>query len=173
SMLRVMFDTTIYGFIAKESKEKREAIVRLIKSDNDLRIYGFREIRREIRNVKKWIDSRLTNSILEIYDLIIAKQYETSLKIESLALQYFQEYSRLGGKKRFDDLEVDFLIVSCATLKNIDILYSGDRESMSTNSKFCKICQEAYTNVNLKEKLRCPNFYRYCELKKLIGIYKK
>lgn len=171
-MLRVIFDTTIYGFIAKESKLRREQIIKELKMDKNFNVYGFNEIRREIKRVEKWINQNLVKDILKIYGFLVYKEYSNDKKIEYLAKEYFKEYRYLKGKKQWKELRVDFLIVACASIKNIDILYSGDRESMSRDSKWSKTCTEAYKNVNIKHDFRLPTFWKYCELKRKAGLYK-
>lgn len=50
-MLRVIFDTNIYGKLIEE--EKFEHIVTKIKEDPQFKVYGFQPIRKELRDVPK------------------------------------------------------------------------------------------------------------------------
>ncbi|MDI6737049.1 MAG: hypothetical protein QME12_00850 [Nanoarchaeota archaeon] len=172
-MLRVIFDTTIYGFIAKENKEDRDKLISSLKSDRGFIIYGFSEIRREIKRVNKWISWGAISTILSLYQTLIASEYQNDPRIECLAKEYFCEYSKLGGKKQWADLRVDLMIVACASIKGMDIIYSGDRETMCSYSRWCWPFIKSYEKVNLQRGLRTPYFLKYKMLKMKVGIYKK
>ena len=50
-MLRVIFDTNIYGFLLKE--KDAEKIEKKIKDDKEFVVYGYSPIRKEIRDIPK------------------------------------------------------------------------------------------------------------------------
>ncbi len=172
-MLRAIFDTNIYGFIAKEPKDKQAQLFTAINSGQKLCVYGFVEIRREIKRVEKWISWRINKAILNAYGLIVTKEYGCDGRIDQLAREYFAAYSALGGKKSWQELRVDLLTVACASIKYIDIIYSSDRETMAVGTKWSGACFGAYEKVNARHNLNLPVFLRYCELKKMAGIYEK
>ncbi len=66
-------------------------------------------------------------------------------------------------------MKVDFLIVACASIKQIDIIYSGDREAMSQH-KLGKRCIRAYRTINNNHKLKLPIFWKYSDLKRRAGV---
>jgi len=50
-MLRVIFDTNIYGKLIEEEKFKE--IATKIKNDSEFKVYGFPVIRKELRDTPK------------------------------------------------------------------------------------------------------------------------
>ena len=75
-MLRVIFDTNIYGKLIEENRIQE--ITAKIKSDEKFKVYGFQPIRKELRDTPK--TSKLgklskRNLILGLYDEITGKRY--------------------------------------------------------------------------------------------------
>lgn len=155
--IRVLFDTCIYGFLAKEPLlEQFEE--NLIHKDG-LVVYGCRVIRKELRAAPKHVKIPL----LELYDHITkSHDLKINASTEKLAAEYYSEAQKIHRNiKNYDELKNDYLIVAAASLANLDIVFSGDSGTM-----FSSINQNAYKLVNLKNKLRSPNFYDYKLLKK-------
>jgi len=69
-MLRVVFDTNIYGNLLEEPDT--EEIERRIREEEDFVVYNFPLIRKEIRNISKVTDASRKARIflLEMYDRI-------------------------------------------------------------------------------------------------------
>mgnify|MGYP001562414295 CR=1 FL=1 len=165
-MLRIIFDTNIYSFIA-EDKNVKEITAR-IKNNKELRVYGYRLIKEEIKNIPKtreYETHKYRTLLINLYSDLIKEQYSESPNITKLAELYYKEFQKLGGKRSFQDLKVDFGIVACATIHHLDLIVSGDEKTLKGN-----IALEAYKNVNIRNKLRTPNFYNFEDLKKAIGL---
>ena len=165
-MLRIIFDTNIYSFIAKDNNGKEIAI--RIKNNKDLRIYGYRLIKDEIKEIPKGLKhdgQRLRTYLINLYFDLIKEQYPELPRIKKLAEVYYTEFKKLGGKRSFHDLGVDFEIVACATIHNLDLVVSNDNKTLRG-----AISLNAYKNVNLRNKLKTPNFYNLEDLKKVIGM---
>jgi len=85
-MLRVLFDTNIYGNLLEEPDF--EEIERKIKDEKEFIVYGFPLIRREIRNIPKdKAGARKARILLlEMYDRITGGHFlKNSIEITNLA----------------------------------------------------------------------------------------
>ena len=51
------------------------------------------------------------------------------------------------------------MVVACATINNLDIVYSQDKKTLLN-----KHALKAYKHINIKENLRTPNFLKYDDL---------
>ncbi len=162
-MLRVIFDTNIYGLLLIE--KDFEEIETRISQEKDFIVYGYKPIRKELRDIpKKTKLSRQTRTvILDLYDRITGKHFfEHSIKITNIAKKYYDSYRNSGGVHGWDtNIRIDFMIVACASFKGLDVVYSGD-----TKTLLCKNALKAYKHVNLKENLRTPNMLKYSDLMK-------
>jgi predicted nucleic acid-binding protein len=158
-MLRVIFDTNIYGYLAKEPEI--EKIEPKITHSSQFTVYGCQVIRKELRN-KSLKTSR--DFLLKLYDHIV-KNHDLEIKERTrrLAQEYQKEAKKLGGVKvkSTDENYEDFLIVAAASLNNLDIVFSDDKKTMQGAFNIA-----AYKIVNLRNKLRSPTFYSYTILKK-------
>ena len=97
-MLRVIFDTNIYGNLIRE--ENFLDIGNLIAKDPNFIVYGYPLVRKELRKVsKKTKESQRTRLLLiELYDRITGKHFLIhSLKIYGLAKKYYNYYKSLKG----------------------------------------------------------------------------
>ncbi|HLC85338.1 MAG TPA: hypothetical protein VJH22_06105 [Candidatus Nanoarchaeia archaeon] len=155
SLNRVIFDTNIYGFLAKEASIAQ--IEPILIHNHHLIVYGCSVIRKELREAPK--DARI--ALLELYDRITKERtLESSNDAETLAEEYYQEAKSKGQKKPWDDMRNDFLIVAIASLNNLDIVFSDDAKTMSS-----PVSVQAYQVVNLRHNLRPPNLLSYSVLK--------
>lgn len=160
-MLRVLFDTNIYGLLIDEPDS--EEIERRIRREKNFLVYGYAPIRKEIRNVPK--STRLSRKariqLLNTYDRIIGKHVLShSLRITCLAKKYFSQYRNLGGTYGWDtSIRIDFTIVACASFHGLDIVYSADKKTM-----LGKKAKKAYQHINIHENLRTPYFLEYSDL---------
>ncbi|MCX6708007.1 MAG: hypothetical protein NT001_07820 [Candidatus Woesearchaeota archaeon] len=96
-MQRVMFDTNIYGFLLKEVDAIE--IERRIIEDKEFIVYGYKPIRKEIRDIPKITKLSRKSRILLLclYDRITEGHFlEHSIKITNLARRYYDCYRNLG-----------------------------------------------------------------------------
>ena len=160
-MLRVVFDTNIYGNLLEEP-DAEEIEIR-IREEKDFVVYNFPLIRKEIRNIPKATDAsrKARLSLLEMYDRITGGHYlRNSIEITLLAKKYFDHYRNLGGTYGWDtNIRVDFMIVACGSFYGLDIVYSDDQRTM-----LGKDAMKAYQHININERLRTPNFLKYADL---------
>lgn len=163
-MLRVIFDTNIYGKIIDE--ENFEEITTKIKDDKEFKVYGFQPIRKELRDTPNSL--RLgklgkRNLLLNIYGGITAGKYlKDSLQIHKLAMKFYNAYREFGGIRNWDktNIDVDFTIVACAMFYKLDIVVSDDSKTMLNNQAL-----KAFKHISIKEALRQPIFWKYSDLK--------
>ncbi len=167
-MLRVIFDTNIYGHLIAEpdAAELEERIV----SESEFTVYGFIPIRKEIRNIPKTTKlSRQTRIVLlKAYDKITGNHLlSNSAKITHIAKKYYDFYRQSGGGYTWDTtIRIDFMIVACASVHGLDIVYSNDNKTLSN-----KTAIKSYDHINMKENIRTPRFLNYDELlKKFRGL---
>ena len=82
-MLRVIFDTNIYGKLIEE--KKIEEVSNKIKNDKNFIVYGFKPIRKELRDtpkINKLGKLSRRNLLLSLYDdLTKGKYLKDSLEI--------------------------------------------------------------------------------------------
>ncbi len=166
-MLRVIFDTNIYGLLALE--KYLEVIEKKIEEDKNFVVYGFQPIRKELRdtptNLKLGKLSK-RNLMLGLYDRITHGRYlHDSIAINRLALKYYNAYRTYRGVYNWDIVKIDFTIVACATYYKLDIIYSEDNQTLVS-----KQALKAYHHINIKENLRTSTFYTYRQLLLKFGI---
>lgn len=160
-MLRVLFDTNIYGNLAEEPD--RQATEDKIKAEKDFIVYNFPLIRKEIRSIPKTTKASRKARILllNMYDRITGDHFlKNSIVVTNLAKKYFDHYRNLGGTYGWDtNIRIDFMIVACASFHGLDIVYSDDQRTM-----IGKEALKAYRHINIKENIRTPDFLHYGDL---------
>lgn len=163
-MLRVIFDTNIFGLLIKEPKI--EVIRDKISKDTNFVIYGFQPIRKELRETPKSeklgkLNKR--NLLLGLYDKLTKGRYlSESIKINELALKFYNAYRTFGGIRSWKEtnISIDFTIVACASYYKLDIVVSDDSSTLLS-----KPAMKAYRHITIKEGMWNPNFWRYSDLK--------
>jgi len=164
-MKRIILDTNFYGLLARD--EDRLELVEKIKLSNKIIIYGFKVVRNELRDVPKSIkilDRNLRIDLLNLYDSIVEEHVlEFSSNIQKLAESYYKAYKEFGSLKPKEEIINDFIIVSAASLNNLDIVVSNDEKSMQSVNAV-----RAYNLINSVLIKRTPNFINYENFKKLL-----
>lgn len=160
-MLRVIFDTNIYGDLFNE--KDFDTLQKRIKEDHEFVVYGYNPIRQEIRNIPKVtkLSKKARIALLTLYDTITNGHFlEHSLRITNLAKKYYNYYREQGGTYGWDtNISIDLTIVACASFHGLDIVYSGDNKTLGG-----KAARKAYRHVNIRESLRTPDLLTYQEL---------
>ena len=98
--IRVLFDTNIYGFIAKED-DPEKLVLKIVESN--VMVCGSKVVRRELREIplRKNEDSRkLRSNVLRYYEVLVKdkRDYEVNKFIRELAKEYGKAYT--GKNKR-------------------------------------------------------------------------
>jgi hypothetical protein len=160
-MLRVIFDTNIYGRLAIEPDGKK--IEDRILSEKDFIVYGYSPIRKELRKIPKTTKLSRRNRILllNLYDKITDNHLlPSSTKVNHLAKKYFDYYHQSGGGYAWhSSIKYDFMIVACASIHGLDIIYSADNKTMTN-----KTALKSYDHINLRAYYRTPRFLKYEKL---------
>jgi len=160
-MLRVIFDTNIYGLLLKE--KDADKLERKIIEDKEFLVYGYRPIRKEIREIPKVtkLSKKTRILLLNLYDRITGNRFlENSIKITNLARKYYDYYRKVGGIYGWDtSIRIDLMVVACASFHGLDVVYSADNKTL-----LGKHALKAYKHINLKENLRTPSFLKYEDL---------
>ena len=165
-MKRVLLDTNVYGKLILDKAVAKD-LLDLIPAS--LLIYGSEVVRAELRDVskkEKVEDKSKRMLLLNLYDTLTQEEdrtYRTTPFIEILALQYFDEYSKLEGKNGYEELRKDFVIIATASIHGLDVVVSNDTKTMLSDE-----AKKAYENVNDKNQLRTPQLLGYEELKGLL-----
>jgi hypothetical protein len=163
-MLRVVFDTNIYGKLAIE--DDIDKIGKLIAEDSRFIVYGFQPIRKELRQIPKYLKLGNVNQrcfSLTVYDLLTKnKQVKETQKMKDLAKKIYQTYRQKGGIKNWEktNIDKDFLIMACAMIKEIDVIVSDNLKTL-----FSIPAKQAYEQVAPKQQLKIPRFWTYSELR--------
>ena len=166
-MKRVLLDTNIYGRIVEKQQEEETTL--RIESRQDVIIYGLDVIRKELRATSQRVHigrQKLRLVLLGIYDRLTQRHilYTTTL-VEKLARDYFAVYRQLGGKTTQKEIWNDFLIVACASVHELDIVVSDDKDTMLS-----KEALTAYAIVNKLKEYRVPNFIGYETFVRLLTL---
>ena len=172
---RVIFDTSIFPCLARDkrlSQSELEELQLKISSDSAFKVYWINVIRRELKNTFRY-NKEFLNVLMKIYNFIIDREYFTDDKIEKIAKNYYEYYKKFGGLKDYEDIKTDILIVALASAKNIDILVSRDRETMSMDNRYGEEFRKAYHHINVINGLRDPVFWQYKDIKLKYGFFKK
>ena len=160
-MLRVLFDTNIYGFLLKE-KDSQDIEKKIIQ-DKEFIVYGYSPIRKEIRAIPRVskLSKKARIRILGLYDSITGNHFlKDSIQITHLARKYYDCYRNFGGIYGWDtSIRIDFMIVACASLNKLDIVYSADNKTLLS-----KQALKAYKHIHIKESLKLPTFFTYEDL---------
>ncbi len=158
---RIILDTNIYGAFLEKGKTE---LVEHLRLSQKVIIYGFDEIRRELRNTpitKRFGRRSFRTLILEAYDTLTQRhEYETDSMIENLASEYTFEY---GGGISKKEMHNDFLIVACASVHGLDIVVTDDHHSMASDP-----AKRAYETINRLNGFKTPHFYNASDLEKLL-----
>lgn len=160
-MLRVIFDTNIYGKLAFEPDGPE--LEEKIRNEKEFLVYGYAPIRTEIRNIPKTtkLSQRNRLLLLQLYDKLTGNHLlPNSAKVNHIAKKYYDYYRILGGGYSWEtSIRIDFMIVACASIHGLDVIYSADNKTMSN-----KIAIKTYHHINSNENLRTPQFLNYAEL---------
>jgi len=160
-MLKVIFDTNIYGLLLKE-KDVAE-IEEKIRLEKDFIVYGYVLVRKELRDIPKVtkLSKKTRILLLSMYDRITGNHlFQNSAKITNLAKKYYDYYRYQGGIYGWDtNIRIDFMLVACASLHGLDIIYSADDRTLLS-----KKALKSYKHINIKENLRTPEFLDYVSL---------
>ncbi|MBI2124636.1 hypothetical protein HYT92_02480 [Candidatus Pacearchaeota archaeon] len=113
-MLRVLFDTNIYGLLIRE--KDADELERKIKAEKEFVVYDYRPIRKEIREIPKItkLSTKARIRILRLYDGITGNHFlKNSIEVANLARKYYDCYRNLGGIYGWDtSIRIDFMIVA-------------------------------------------------------------
>lgn len=174
----VIFDTTIYVNLIKEdvfkTKKKNynfQEIITKLDKDPNMRICGLSCIPDEIKHGLKGDKKEFIDSLLKTYEALCCVKYKIKKSYENLAKEYYKTYKKLKKKetKHWKYVKNDLLIYACATLHGLDIVYSGDRETLSRDG-FAPEFLNAYRKVNAGINRRNPELKPYSELTEYIKI---
>ena len=163
-VLRVIFDTNIFGKLIEEERFQEVSIK--IRDDENFVVYGFQPIRKELRDTPK--TSKLgklsrRNLLLSLYDDITKRKYlKDALQIHQLAMKFYNTYRNFGGVYNWKktNIDVDFTIVACGSFYKLDLVISDDQRTLLS-----KPALKAYRHICVKEGLWQPNFWKYSDLR--------
>ena len=167
-MKRVLLDTNVYEHVLRHfSEAESQSLFR----QSLLVFYGNAIVRRELREISAALkiesDRRVRSLrivLLNLYDALNGEHvYSITSEMELLAEKYFVAYRMAGGIKSKSEILADFIIVACATSKNLDVVVSEDAKTMLS-----KEALSAYQLVNNLDAKRTPNFISFEEFKKVL-----
>jgi len=149
--LRILLDTNVYGVLVE--KDKLVLVEQILKTSK-VAIYGCKLIRDELRETPAWKSAegkKLRNTMLQTYDVLVGKHLiQMTPAITRLATEYTRAYK---GNVSVSRMLADFLIVSAATIKGLDIVCSEDDRTMKSRKAI-----QAYKQINKENGLGTPNF---------------
>ncbi|MAG47541.1 hypothetical protein CL617_02970 [archaeon] len=163
-MLKIIFDTNIYGKLIEENKIN--SIREKILEDKEFIVYGFKPIKKELRDAPKNEKlGRLSkrNLLLALYNELTKGRYlKDSIEVNNLALKFYNSYRKFGGIRNWSktNIDVDFTLVACASFYRLDIVISDDSKTLLSKS-----ARKAYKHICVKDGFWQPNFWKYSDLK--------
>ena len=160
-MKRIMLDTNIYGRLVAE---KEIGILILKIKSSDIKIYGFRIIKKELRDVPKNVKHEkrsLRIDLINLYSELVKKSYLLDNDIKGLAEKYYFTYRKLGGIKNKREIINDFYIVACASIKELNLVVTEDQKTMLSEPAL-----KAYDIVNNLTLNKTPEFINYSKFKR-------
>ncbi len=182
-----ILDSNVYGELAVDTAGAK--IIRSVKEDKSLYVYGLDVIREELMAVPAALvdhGEQIRDAILAVYRAIVDEELSLPPLADCLASKYFEEFSMLRELSRYKkivglralsklrkltggDLRTDFQIVAAASLIGADIVVSMDARTILS-----PIAADAYGAVNARNRLRTPSFVKYSEFKEkhLEGVEK-
>lgn len=167
---RVIFDTNIYGRII----EKSELDMVISNMHGHLLNYGSVVVKQELKAYegKRTLhyDGKVRKFralLLEAYEFLVKKTYEIDDKTNDLAGAYFTAYKKLGGKKSHSEIINDFLIVATASIHQLEIIYTEDKEGGTMRAPEAL---KAYEIINELSYLEMPKFRSYEQLRSDLKI---
>ena len=165
-MKRLLLDTNIFGLLFADSDF--HVLHHLLEEQREeLYIYGLNLIRQELKKAPGKVVGgvNVRARLLRAYSSFICEEYIVDNRVKDIAEKYFSVYTTFGGGFTKEKLWNDFLIVACASVKDIAIVVSEDNATMLN-----ELAKKSYTETNVKEKLRLPVFIGYKLFKKeLLG----
>jgi len=164
-MKKFILDTNIYGLLFTDI-DFHKLHTLLGNKKEEWRVYGYDVIRKELKKApSKTIEKvNVRASLLRAYSSFISKEYVQEEIYLEIAEDYYQQYLTAGGSLTKEKLWNDFLIVACASVKEINIVVSEDNATLAS-----EIAKIAYKNVNSTRKIRIPDFIGYETFKNLLG----
>ena len=160
-MTKVLFDTNVYTALLKEGENGKSLILRAAALG--FGFCGFEEVRYELKSAPRMITTfskNLRADLLRLYEAIIMREYLFEQRMMDLAVEYYEAYRTLGGGIAHRDIITDFLIVACASLKQVGVVVSQDSKSMLNF-----YARKAYAEVNARHDLAFPKLWAYEEFK--------
>ena len=164
-MRSLLLDTNIYGEMVADIE--LDSVKKGIVEHPSLIIFGSSLVREELRATPKKIHLEIGNlriRLLGLYDLLTKERVlSVGNEAQELADHYYLAYKEFDGALGKGAMNNDFLLVSSACLKGLDIVVSNDESSMKSAA-----AMRAYYLVNSMKKLLPPSFLNYEEFKKLL-----
>ncbi len=158
-MKRVLLDTSVYGKLVEEPKVTQLLVKKI---PTEFVVYGSKVIREELRETpkhKRFAGKNKRILLLTLYDTLIRKDHHELKKnklVETLARDYYKGYRRFGGSVSDKKMVNDLLIISIATIYQLDVIVSDDERTMLSSSAI-----RAYKRVNKTYGLKNPVFKTY------------
>ncbi len=163
-MKRLLLDTNIYGLMSTDPQFHLLHTAILDKREQFF-IYGFSVVRKELKDAPRKTTSgkNIQAPLLHAYDRVITKEYPLTDLYRELAEEYYLVYHALGGNHTKEKLFSDFLIVACASVKEIALVVSEDNATLRNENAL-----KAYGEVNTRRHIHLPTLIGYQEFKELI-----
>lgn len=163
-MKRWMLDTGVYSLLLSE--REKELVEKLVNMEErgEARVYGFEIIKKELKSAPRTTthySKNLMADLLRLYGSLAVKEYVFEQRMMDLAVEYYRHYRTLGGGISSDNLMHDFLIVACASLKEIDLVVSADKRTMLN-----EYSRRSYELANSGNGMRTPRLVTYEAFKK-------
>ena len=182
-----ILDSNVYGELAVDPAGA--SMIRNVKEDKSLYIYGLDVIRKELLAVPGALvdhGEQIRDAILVLYRAVLDEEislpplaaYLASRNLEEIdSMRQLGKYKKIVGTralaklKKFteDDLRIDFQIVAAASLIGADIVVSMDARTILS-----PVAADAYGAVNARNRLRTPALVKYSEFReKYLGRVEK
>ncbi len=160
-MTKALLDTNVYTALLKEGENGKSLILQATAVG--FSFCGFEEVRHELKSAPRMVTTfsrNLRADLLRLYEAMIMREYRFEQRMMDLAVEYYKAYRAFGGGIAHRDIITDFLIVACASLKQVDVIVSQDSTSMLN-----AYARKAYAEVNAQHGLAVSKLWTYEEFK--------
>lgn len=173
-----VLDSNVYGELTVDPAGAK--IIRNVKEDKSLYVYGLDIIREELMAVPAALvdhGEQIRDAILVVYRAIVDEELSLPPLATYLASKYFEEFRRLRELNRYKkivgrkalsklrkfteyDLRVDFQILATASLIGADVVVSMDARTILS-----PVAADAYGGINVRNRLRTPALVKYSDFR--------
>lgn len=165
-MKDILLDTNVYGNII--GSKDQDMVKEKLRVKKGIIIFGATIIWKELKDIPKAVrieERSLRLLLLGLYKRLVDEEIVVAPEMIKIADDYYKVYHEIGGNTPRSRIISDFVIVACASVKDLDIVVSEDEKSMKNRTAI-----KAYKIVNKIQCRSTPNFISYEGFRRLLAL---